>query len=404
MTNPVTLTDRSRQITYQDCPRERYLGYHHPTPLGRIGLRKTRLNIPLATGIYTHLGLADLLRGLPVDEAVKHATDEYWTEIQRRGIQVQTGEDGAYVAVEQTAWVEAALRAYALVRLPQLLAEYEVVDVEREMDLPLDEGLIMMSRRDALLRHRETGELVIQSYKTAAAYDERTARQGEHDVQGLSEMAAADYRGEERISAIRMEYLIKGPRREYPKDSGHWEQYSPLIRGYAKPGITSADDKYGWKRDFTGADGKDRRLDYRTWMAFHVWQAAGGVKAWIELLASGQVQPEAGDCLSEQFVIPQLYYRQDDDLRDWYEQTTAQELGIVQALNREPHLNSAAHRNWLNTNFPQHRQNCDYPGPCQFTDICFSTNLRQDPLGSGLYQPRVPHHEQELVQITGETK
>lgn len=402
MADTDTLTDRSRQIDYQECPRRRYLGFHHPTPLGRIGIRKVRMTIPLATGIYTHRGLAELLHGANIDDAVEAAIGEYWSEIHNRGLTVEPGENSTYVADEQTAWVEAALRAYAAVRLPQLLSEYEVLDVEREMDLPLEAGLIMMTRHDALLRNYDTGERVIQSYKTAANYDSRTARQAEHDIQGLSEVAAAEYHLG-KIDAIRMEYLIKGPRREYPKDSGHWEQYSPLIRGYVKPGITTMDDEYGWKRDYTDSDGKDRKLDYRSWKSFHAWEVQGGVKAWIELLATGQVQPEAGDCLSQQFVIPQLYYRQEDDLRDWYEQTLSQEMNIKATLEYEPEFGTAEHRSWLNRHFPQHRQSCDYPGPCQFTDICFSTNLREDPLGSGLYQPRVPHHHKELVQITTTT-
>lgn len=398
-----TLTDRSRQITYQECPRRRYLEYHYPTKQGRIGIRLVRLNIPLATGIYTHRGLQELLKGRPIDKAVKLAVNEYWTEINKRGLLIKTGEDGAFVADEQTAWVEGTLRAYEKVRLPLLLDQYEIVDVETEIEVGLNESITMMTRRDAKLRDKETGEFYIQSYKTAATFDDRTQAQGEHDVQGLSEAYAAEVHDGQRIAGIRMEYLLKGIRKQYPEDSGNYVQYSPLIRGMVKHGITPGDDEYGWKREWKDEMGKTRKLDYRTWAVFNAWQSGGGVKAWIDLLATGTVQPQAGPCLEQQFVQPQPYCRQEDDLRNWYQQTVNQEERIANALAFEPDVERAYHQDWLNQYFPQHKSSCDWPSPCQFIDICFASRENVDPLGSGNYEPRVPHHkrEQELVQITG---
>lgn len=396
-----TLTDRSRQIDYQECPRRRYLGYHYPTEVGRIGVRRVAMVIPLATGIYTHLGLRDLLSGSGIESAVEHAVSEYWEEIERRGLIISPGEDSAYAADEQCAWVEGTLRAYEKVQLPDLLQEYDIVDVEKEIDIGLEEDLVMMTRRDALLRHRESGDLIIQSYKTAAQFDGRTQAQGEHDVQGLSEAYAHEVTQKTKVAGIRMEYLLKGVRREYPKDSGRYVQYSPLTRGYIKHGVTSSEDEFGWKREWTDASGKDHRLDYRSWVDFNTWKMPGGVKAWVDLLARGEIQPEAGDALKQQFVVPRTYWRQEDDLRDWYEQTSSQEQRIKRMLEIEPHPGSREHRSWLNDSFPQHRQSCDWPSACVYQDICYSVEGRRDPLGGGLYEPRVPHHIRELVQVTG---
>ena len=92
-----------------------------------------------------------------------------------------------YLYQEQKALVEAQVRAYARRRLRPLLDAYEVLEVEREGEWELADGLWFMSRPDALLRDRQTGDLYIQSFKTGASWDVRKGKDAEHDAQGLSE-------------------------------------------------------------------------------------------------------------------------------------------------------------------------------------------------------------------------
>jgi hypothetical protein len=446
-------TDRTRIIAYQECPRRRYYHSHFPTQNGNIGIAPVKLYIPFATGSFTHHGLALLLSGMDVDEAVQQSIQSYREAVAKKGIQLELGESESSVAEEQIALVEGMLRAYAIIKLPEILNEYEVMEVEFEdvwdfakVDVtgtdaagefidPARQTIRLMARADALLREKNSGDLYIQSFKTAAHYDRRAASEAEHDVQGLSEAAATEIRlvkwwqhfhngndsedllgcnilmedylkrcdAPPRIAGIRMEYLLKGRRMEYPEDSGIYVQYSPLIRGYMKEGITGPE--FGWKREWKDDSGAKRRLDYRTWKAFNAWEQPGGVKAWIDLLATGSVQPDAGECLPAQFVTPIPYMRQEDDLRDWYEQTVVQETGIARGLmfvEDARKEGQAAFRSALNTFFPQHRRSCDWPTKCAFVDICYGTNVKQDPIASGLYAPREPHHrpELELVQIS----
>lgn len=475
-------TDRTRIIAYQECPRRRYYHSHFPTSKGHIGIQPVKVYIPFATGAHTHHGLACLLSGMDTDMAVEAAVTAYRAEVARRGIQLELGEDESAVCAEQVALTEGMIRAYALVKLPELFNEFEVLEVEYEdvwpfaaletREEPKDIRITqiiepkripinLMVRADALLREKNSQDLYIQSFKTAASYDRRTESEANHDVQGLSEAAATEVRlniiwqtlrkllldgwidsdgtillGEDKgnrlsaihdlkgrtiplsermlaymmecdnppkISGIRMEYLLKGRRQEYPEDSGIYVQYSPLVRGYVKEGIEGPE--YGWKREFRDeGTGSKRRLDYRTWKAFNAWEQNGGVKAWIELLATGTIQPDAGDCLTQQFVTPIPYMRQEDDLRDWYEQTVTQETRIALALKEVEEAREAgemAYRSTLNRFFPQHRRSCDWPSKCAFVDVCYGTNVRQDPVASGLFQPREPHHgpEMELVKI-----
>lgn len=173
-----------------------------------------------------------------------------------------------YLEAEQSALVEALVRAYARRRLRPLLEQFEVLEVEREGEWKLsmwrddgfgcsdapnafykaDHELWFMSRPDALLRERATNQLHLLSYKTTGAWDVRKARDAEHDMQGLSEGVEVERRLAEwwqkikdmrcetdekavittmghriyawlyeqpappRVLAVRYEYLLKGER------------------------------------------------------------------------------------------------------------------------------------------------------------------------------------------------
>jgi hypothetical protein len=112
------------------------------------------------------------------------------------------------------------------------------------------------------------------------------------------------------------------------------------------------------------------------------------------------VQPEAGDCLDQQFIVPVPYFRQRDDIEDWFEQAAAQEsrVAILSAAVRE--AAAEERRSLLNRYFPQHRRSCDWPTACPFQEICFgSEQVAADPVGSGLYVWREPHHQAEAEQL-----
>jgi hypothetical protein len=388
-------------------------------------------------------------------------------------MQVPTGgaEYDAYLRAEQACLLEALVRCWARRGLPRLLEEYEVLEVEREGrwmlaersdredplvdyyssadDLPV--RLWFLSRPDALLHHRQSGDLVLQSFKTTGAMDARKLRDAERDMQGLSEGVEVEQRlarwwellqlsGEEMdshsaeidkasrdmsqsmidwlsdlttppcITAIRYEYVLKGERDKRSRVAKALSarvgfeariQQSPLTYLWVKQGMTAADTEIAHSFGWTDASGKERKLAWQSWNQAPVWEHTT-VGAWIDLLDAGTVQPEAGrDILSEQLVPPVLVYRQDDDLRDMIEQVEAQEVQVQRdlAVVRESD-DEAWQRSTLNRRFPQTRTACSYPGECAYVPICFGgADIRRDPMGSGKYKARVPNHPQELIQI-----
>ena len=123
---------------------------------------------------------------------------------------------------------------------------------------------------------------------------------------------------------------------------------------------------------------------------------------WVARLLSGEVQPSLP--LPTWFINPQPYYRNEQEASDWIEQVTAQESQVhanVQeaetAKNWDGDSRDEYYRRVLNVGFPQHRRSCDWPGRCQFLDICFGPSaISDDPVASGLFRLRTP------VDHTGE--
>lgn len=418
---------RSGQSCYQRCPRSWFYAYS----FNGIGLTKTRQAIPLARGIFVHEGLAHILRGETIDNSIKLALASFDAECLKRGLEVGAGEDLPYVMAEQRALIEGMLYGWWKKRYPELIEKYVILEVEKEevwrYQFDQYNELQWLAKADALLLEKDTGDLFIQSFKTTADWDSRKDASGNHDIQGLSELFAVEQRLREewqairqirengdvpkdapewlesmttapKIQGIRMEHLLCGPRKESKRGSGLKVQYCPLIRGYKKDGITPSLDEFAWRYSYQDSDGSERRLG-KGWTPFNAWETNGGVRAWIDMMDRGMVQPEIGDALDMQFVYPLPYYRQDGDVESWKRQMIAGERRKMEAFREILPGDAEYVEEWLDVNFPQHRHNCDYPSECSFVDVCFSPGYADDPVKTGAYTYREGHHDAEKAAL-----
>src|SRR5215813_581569 len=224
----VVCVSRSELITHKGCQRRHY----YEKIYGGRGIVKIKLDAPLATGGYFHVGAAELLKGHSATDAAWMATQLYTAECEARGIQCDKREEMSQVAREQIALTEAMIHLCARRALPRLLEDYEVVDVEREEWFVLYEDykltIIMEARCDGLLRSKH-GDLYVLSWKTASRWDSRAAKEAKVDMQGLSEAYAVELRVGEPVMGAQMVHFIKGQRKEYPQDSGQYIQSSPFV-------------------------------------------------------------------------------------------------------------------------------------------------------------------------------
>lgn len=365
-------TDRSRVLRYQQCPRARWYEYHH----GGLGIVPRTLQIELDVGAAVHAGVARLLAGDGVEAAVAASLDAVQTD-----------------SPEQRALTEALVRVHALRLLPALIADYEVLEIEREdlMELAETDGMriVWMSRPDALLRSRSTGDLFVYSLKTASTFDRRRDDENRHDVQGMSEIAALERRLGERIQGVLMHFLVKGRRDENGQDSflvRPWRRAEQFSDSWAwnprKPCENPASCPYHSVRR---SDEPYHNL--RGYERVAVWEHMP-VARWIDMLACGEAVP-GGDPLAQVAVAPIPYFRNSNEIRRWLLQTASQELRVAADVLAVDGPNE------LDRRFPQYRRSCDWPRRCVYQDLCFGpegAELRWEEFG---YVPRRPHHEAE---------
>lgn len=250
-----------------------------------------------------------------------------------------------------------------------------------------------------------------------------------------------------RIAAIRYEFLLKGERWK-DKELGARlgmevrSQKSHLIRQYVAVSVPKRGDggyRVGdvcWSWDFYRTeDDKDGSLAWQNWKSRPVWEH-GTMKEWIDLLDASTLTMSGEDStlglepralgyaspaqamgvtrvhpLDAVFVPPVVIYRNDDDLRDWAEETASSEREVAEHV-AEVHAaaDPGERRSLLNKYFPKHRQSCEYPGTCVFArdriGVCWAgAEMQADPvgMGGGEYRPRTANHPQELVQVDTNT-
>lgn len=366
-----------------------------------------------------------------------------------------------YLYHEQSALIEGLVRGYARRRLRPLLEEYEVLEVEREgtwtlwepSSFDLQNGaspIVFMSRPDALLLNRRSRSLELLSYKTTGSWDVRKERDAQHDMQGLSEAIEVEQRlGERwrrltvdnpitddndsmarylrslpappRILAVRYEYILKGERRRDKDASARFgftvrTQSSLLTRAHLNAGMTAGDEQWNWSYDYIKEDGSPSKLYAKNWPGKAVWEHMS-TRAWIDMLdatvmAQGEEGREMGwqgpaqasgftaeHPLDSLFLPPVSVNRNDDDLRDLVEQMEATEVKVAEGVAAvRAAADEGERRHLLNVHFSQTRRACEYPSTCSFVSICYGgEDIRRDPLNSGKFAVRVPHHTPEIV-------
>jgi hypothetical protein len=110
------------------------------------------------------------------------------------------------------------------------------------------------------------------------------------------------------------------------------------------------------------------------------------------MIKDGQVQPEAGEVLKKVIVVPLEYFRNDLEIQRTVRQTFTQEGRIKAVLDNFVGPDTELNSDLLDVHFPQHRRACHYPTRCVFHDICFKPEVAINPLASGKYVVRTPHH------------
>jgi hypothetical protein len=417
----VFFTSRSAMVAKRRCPRSRFLRYCYD---GR-GLQKIRMNVPLSTGIYTHLAAKLLLTGTSPLSAAEQVLAAYDEEVRKRGLDLEASESLDYVAAEQRAICEAFVWLLHLRVIPELLHDYEIIAVEKDDWFLLYEDaqmvIIVETRGDAIMRERlgleagETGDLYVLNWKTTKQWDSRKLKEARIDMQSLSEAYSTELRLNETVMGVKFIHLIKGKRFEDDYRPGTWTTRSPLIRPWYNE--TGPSPEFAWSYEWSNPEEINektgRAVKHRLgkgWRPCFIPEVMP-MREWIEMLHSQTVQPEAGDCLRKCYVTPMPERRNALQKKHWLRQVTGQELEVAQSIAAlegvQKQGDEEAYEEALDLMFPQYEHSCCYPSECDMFAICHGGEGAQEeaeltgetvvnPLS--LYQPRAAHHPGEYAQ------
>jgi hypothetical protein len=441
----IWLTDRTRVKTgTARCARARFHACHFG-PTG-YGITARRDSLPLATGISVHRGLEGFTRHLATRDRIPTSAEarlviaevvkDYVTRVEARGFRGILGSaDTEETIVEQATLIEGLLWAIYTRFLPWLDAQYQVLVAEEERlhflscacgAPPLDtaehirrgcSGQALMLRTDLLARRRSGGTLAYFECKTTGWDSDSWAEQWETDPQlalGTLDVEAL-YGGE--VTELYILGLRKGrrTRNRYEPDERKRQQ-SVLCYGYCRPANPplTADDwlpSYEWTTDDGVVKRKSKAHQRRgiwelaesDWPAYRAYHGQDPSltpsEFWVRMLPKSvldkvcflvgpmnrqdeQLQMTlrgmAGEETRWQDTLWQLYEAQLDG-HDWTSPT-------FQAL-----LDRLVPCSWACRPFGKDHE-------CEFVPICHRHLGWQDPIGSGHFQPRLPHHEPELQQ------
>ncbi len=460
---------RSVILTFYTCPYKGYLTYFYESH----GITSSQAVLDLLIGTTVHRGLQYLLehcrRHHPdgnfeeqcIDEAIDFAK-EIWTEtLSNCELALHSGEFDRLdeIIPEQECLFEGLIRGFAIKKLPGILEEYEILEVEKEEVFEGFSDLVtFLAKADGLFLRKSDNKLVILSIKTASQYLDVTERDILHDMQGVSEWVCVKDRiernyerfcnlmsttnqegnlnkmvelkkevgnsiyqlfvnqfpdGAPQIYAVQYEYLIKGQRKQDPYGSGIYKQNSFLVHPYKMESLmtlsggsfsTSSDD-YKWKSKGSG------RLP-KGWSKIDIWNDVG-IKNWIEMLATGKVQPEEGNPFDGILITPPLVLRLPEELEEWKVSNKyfAERLhiGLQRIKEIEKQLAAAIYKGWnketillkeelkiaIWEEFPKNTRSCEnfYGRSCTFVPHCHELLDLDTAIDSNIYSVRNPHHE-----------
>ncbi len=345
MSDRVYLTDRTTIETDWKCGMARWWFREE----GGGGIVPASTAAYLTQGIEVHDDLAALAQGVEVEALV--------TEILATPAETQPELEVLY---RRAGWIA----GFGLYILPRLLDRYEVVFIERELCLARD-PLWIACKPDLVLRDKQTGRLVVIDYKTAGMVTKGWVEYWPYAVQHhINLQAVADELGESPSHA-QIIGLVKGQDRD-------GRLAHPYVWAYVKG---DGSDPEQWSQKYAYG------LTHAP-----VWEYTPGLLEWVKRLGEGvalaQFPHSAPIVLNERLLKDLIRSRTERE----------REVAKVRAVCQDSRIVRAQY-------FEQRFSACRpvIGAPCAYCEACHNASVNADPIGSGLYVPRTPHHELELL-------
>ena len=442
-------TDRTRSDQgLARCRRQRYLSTLFG-PTG-YGIAPASESLPLATGLSVHDGYEQLGRilqtadRLPTAEETRAIVAEvqqaYVAKVEARGyLGILAGPLTDETIAEQRVLLSGLLWALRLRFLPWFHEHYRILSLEEERIHfltctcgagplpPADhvargcQGIALQLRRDCLAERRGTSTLAYFELKTTGWESEAWAEQWETKPQlAIGTLDVEQQWPGREVTEIYVVALNKGRRVKdpYEVDDGtpkRKKQQTPLCYGYCRPSNPPLQPEdwlpaYQW----TTEDGTIRRAskqhrrtgvwelkdsDWTTWIAYHAQEPTMPAEEfWVRNLPTALLDKVC-------YLVGPLN-RQDTQLKSLIEGMRADEEAW-QAIAWDLYETQQQYA-WASPAFQQLLDRlvpCSWAcrpfgreHQCAFVPICFREQGWDDPLATGRFKPRRPHHAPELAQ------
>lgn len=400
--------------------------------------------------------LANGAQQLPPRETIREflitATHSYISRVTGRGFLDAPTTDTERVVREQCALLEGMIWGACRTILPQLLLEYKVVLVEEEHVLVLActcglgdmvgrqfqhdargcQGIGLMTRGDLILMRYVDSALTYLDFKTDGDVNKwNWAEQFGVSIQGpLTIVAAEAYHDVQLTGGFMVLGLHKGWRKSGQEEdefgnkvvtessSQQKIQDSPFVYAWRRPSNPpnwEEEWRFSWKwksPDPKTGELKGHTLQGKGFEKAPLWEAEFPMRpaGWSPVEYAVEAMPEG--LVRKQFKLAGPFVQAPEQRRSlltglvaeenaWRERLWKIYEAATAALEQQPQANPLANSNFikvLDEQAPQTRECWRWNKVCEFYDMCKMGQVWQDPLGSGQFELRRPHHEPETLQ------
>ncbi len=346
----ILLTDRSTIETDQTCGMARWWYKEE----GGQGISPAAEPVYFAQGRQIHEDMAGLAESSDPLAWVKELENSYSEHTNAMSLQEKE------LHYRRFGW----LYAYAIFHEPKIREEYENLAVEQELVLDRD-PLWIECIPDRVLVHRVTGKMVYQEYKTAKTINKGWVESWPY--------------------AIQIHLGLQAATEEYQKPLA-FGQIIGLVKGVDRDGRLSHPYVYG----YVGKSGGWSSA-YKTGLTpTGVWEYPEGIEAWVR---------KCGDETAASMFPRSLPI---------FLNTPMVEKLVSARLYRERVIESVREecRDDLNVRsayFEPCTKQCKpvIGQQCAYLAACHNAQTGSDPIGSGMYVTRTPHHELEILKLKG---
>ena len=391
-------TSRSQYLAGLDCQHLRALNYHADGGGGweGRGLQVAKEPSYFRLGTTFHEAIEAVATGVDPYEV----QSQIW-EFESLADQLDFGHSGdidpKIGAREGACFIESVVWLFLDIMLPRLLEEYTIERVEHEINVPLkplscvhcqlkfshervqwdkeceycvgtgERPLIWQSKPDMVLRRKRDKALFCVDLKSSGLKHSPAdlERQFQHSTLVQAQLAAIEHEFKEPCIGFIYLGVYKGYReRKVNKTLGYKRQVSPLVYAYC---ATAVDD--GLSKPVTSHD------NWRT----------GPPKLLADLphiSIRDYVLGLPEEVKQAQFMMTDSPIGLDPHMvQQWREEVWREE------------------QRWIKPTapFPSNTNHCFRYGvnrSCSYLACCYTPAVKRDPLGSGLFIPRIPHHSQ----------